>query len=81
MSTQKTWAEKTAAEAVKKAKAHWGGGWANLSEDMRQAYIARQVLAVIVGQDEDTMPPMMKRMVEMADLALQDEDFVKGPNG
>lgn len=78
MST-KTWSEKQAADAIKRAKAHWGGGWANLSEDMKEAYIAREVVRVLVGQDEDTASQAMKRMIEFADLALADENFRKGP--
>ena len=70
-----------AAEAINRAKAHWGAGWANISEDMRQAYVAREVLKVIMGQDEDSMPPMMKRIVEIADIALAKSGSWKGEEG
>lgn len=67
------WSEKQAAEAIKKAKAHWGvAGWNNLSDDMRQAYICREIVAVLVGQDEDSASPAMLRMMKFAELALSD---------
>ena len=38
--------------AVEKARAPWGLGWSSLTEDHREALVARQVLLLLLAQCE-----------------------------
>ncbi len=61
-------------ECVKKAKAQWGAGWAHLSEDMRQAYIARECLGLFLIQDESCQTPsVFAKLVAVAQAALNED--------
>jgi hypothetical protein len=62
--------ERRAKNAVQAAKAKWGNGWAHLSEEQRKGAVALEVLAVIVGQDEESAPPQVRRLQQVAELAL-----------
>lgn len=62
-------------KVVKIAKAHWGNGWAHISEDMRQAYIARECLGLFLAQDESCQTPQcFARLIAVAQAALRVED-------
>lgn len=69
----KTWAERQLKEAKQRAQEHWGPAWRLLTPEMRQAYIAREALGVISGHEgEEGLEPAMRRMIELATLALKD---------
>ena len=38
-------------EAQSKAKAHWGAGWSNLSQDMQEGAICREFVASLAAID------------------------------
>lgn len=37
--------------AISRAKAHWGAGWANLTPDMRNAYVCQALVGILAGTD------------------------------
>lgn len=50
----KAWIGQTVSAARKSAKAQWGSGWARLTPEMQNAYIARAILSTIAGQAKST---------------------------
>lgn len=58
---------------VKDAKAHWGAGWAHLTEDMRQGEVAKRVLVVLMNQDESTYDtnPGLARIAALAEACIE----------
>lgn len=57
---------------IKDAKAHWGVGWANLTEDMRLAEVSKRVLVVLMNQDESTYDanPGLARIAALAEACI-----------
>lgn len=64
--------EQKARAAVKAAKAKWGHGWALLSEEQRAGAVALQIVALLMVQDEESAPPALRRLQEVAGKALAD---------
>jgi hypothetical protein len=62
--------ELRARELVKMAKAVWGSGWDSLSDRQQRGAICEQVVLAMLGQDEETAPPALRRLQQIADRAL-----------
>jgi len=59
-----------ARECVKRARDKWGNGWTLLSSEQREGAVALQVLALLLGQDEETAKPQVRRLQLIAEMAL-----------
>ena len=59
---------------VKEAKDHWGAGWSNLTEHMREAEVALRVLTVLTGQDQEAYDksPSLARIAALAEACLEE---------
>lgn len=73
-----TKAQRRAKECIRAAKSHWGHAWTNLTDDMRDAFVSRELLKLVVGQDEDSASPAIKRVQEVAAAAFAE---LRGPMG
>lgn len=83
MSTSNLYA-KHLKNAVDAAKQHWGKGWDNLTDDMKTAYICRNLVGNIAGIDfEDTFAAQVQTETEkkllkrLTDLTAVLEEAVK----
>lgn len=65
---QTTWIHNRVKDARRHCERVWGRGWGMLSEDMRCAYVAREVLSVIAQQDDEN-----NKWVRLANAGLQYE--------
>lgn len=59
-----------AAQCVRAARAKWGDGWAHLSPEQRAGAVPLQVAALLVGQDEESAPPAVRRLQHIAERAI-----------
>lgn len=44
-------------DCFKRVKQRWGKGWSLLSPYQREGEVAREILFVLLAQDEETAPP------------------------
>ena len=56
--------------ALKRAKAHWGTGWMYLSTMQRQGAVALEIIYILNAQDEESAPPALVRLQNVAIEAL-----------
>lgn len=77
MAREKTWEERTATDCRNRAEKRWGHGWALLSSDQREAFLALEVLKVLLVQDEGHADPQVRKLQEVARLTLSEEPTVK----
>jgi hypothetical protein len=56
--------------AHKNAKAKWGDGWRFLSREQREGAVALQIVALLVGQDEESASPGVRRLQRIAESAM-----------
>jgi hypothetical protein len=50
--------DKHLSKAISEAKAHWGSGWANLTQDMQRAYVCYYLVGSLAAIDfEATFTP------------------------
>lgn len=66
-----SWARATGRECRKRAAARWGHGWMLLSVDQREAFIALEVIRVLVAQDESHAHPQVKTLQAVARIATE----------
>jgi hypothetical protein len=62
----------TPREIVKAARRPWGDAWVMLTPGHRRALICEQIVAVLAGQNDDTLArnPALARISKLADAAL-----------
>lgn len=67
------WVATRASALLKSARLEAGKGWNLLGTVLKEALIAREVVSMMLAQDEETLEknPALKRMVEVARKAYE----------
>lgn len=68
-----TWSKQTGKACRKSAKKRWGDGWCLLSDEQREAFLAYEVVKILLMQDDGHASEQVKRLQEVARVALEGE--------
>ncbi len=78
MPRRKTQAEQIAEREIKLAKAELGAGWNHISASLRQGLVMRNILLVVLGQDEsipaDRVLEYARELTQAAQRILDEEE-------
>ena len=75
---KKSWQQGIVDSALADLRRKWGGGWALVGQEVREALLAQKVLAVVAGQQTEGFADEQKArtldsMIALATLAVQQE--------